>query len=63
VGVSDINRPGLVLAGYIQYFDEQRIQLIGKTEISFLISFGQKVTDERWLAFVTHLPTTHLMNG
>jgi len=48
VKVSDINRPGLVLAGYVQYFDEERIQLIGKTEISFLKSLGKKVAEEHW---------------
>ena len=50
--VSDINRPGLVLAGYIQYFDEKRIQLIGRTEISFLESLGKKVADERWSTLI-----------
>jgi len=52
VEVPDINRPGLVLAGYIQYFDEQRIQLIGKTEISFLASHEQQVANERWSTLV-----------
>jgi len=52
VGVCDINRPGLVLAGYIQYFDEERIQLIGKTEISFLESLGEEVAGERWLTLI-----------
>lgn len=52
VGVSDINRPGLVLAGYIQYFDGERIQLIGKTEMSFLNSLGQEVAGERWLTLI-----------
>jgi len=52
VEVADINRPGLVLAGYLQYFDQARIQLIGKTEISFLISLGQQMADERWRNFV-----------
>jgi len=32
----DINRPGLQLAGYFDYFDEERIQLIGRAENSFL---------------------------
>ena len=53
VRVSDINRPGLVLAGYLQYFDGQRIQLIGTTEMSYLESLGQKVAHERWSNFVS----------
>jgi len=52
VKVTDINRPGLVLAGYVQYFDEERIQLIGKTEISFLKSLEKKVAEERWLTLI-----------
>ncbi len=52
VGVSDINRPGLVLAGYLQYFDNERIQLIGKTEYSFLKSFETELADERWRNFI-----------
>jgi len=48
VRVPDINRPGLVLAGYVEYFDEQRIQLIGRTEMSFLESLKPPVAAERW---------------
>ena len=32
----DINRPGLVLAGYTEYFDTKRIQVIGKAEFNYL---------------------------
>ncbi|MBQ1950780.1 MAG: HPr(Ser) kinase/phosphatase [Clostridia bacterium] len=32
----DVNRPGLVLSGYLDYFDNERIQMLGKTEHSFL---------------------------
>lgn len=50
--VPDINRPGLVLAGYIQYFDEQRIQVIGTTEMAFLKTLDKKLADERWATFI-----------
>ncbi len=33
---SDINRPGLQLAGFFDYFDSNRIQIIGRVEISYL---------------------------
>ena len=36
VSASDINRPGLALSGYLDYFDSDRIQVIGKNEHSFL---------------------------
>lgn len=57
VKVPDINRPGLVLAGYLQYFDEQRIQVIGTTETAFLDTLPINVADERWHAFIQlHFP-------
>ena len=35
---SDINRPGLQLYGYYEYFDQDRVQIIGKAEWSYLAS-------------------------
>lgn len=35
VTTSDISRPGIELAGYFDYFPAERIQLLGKTELSF----------------------------
>lgn len=32
----DINRPGLALSGYLEYFANDRIQLLGNTEIHFM---------------------------
>ena len=36
---ADVNRPGLQMAGYFEFFDENRIQIIGKAEESFLQNF------------------------
>ncbi|MCL1881785.1 MAG: HPr(Ser) kinase/phosphatase [Oscillospiraceae bacterium] len=33
---NDINRPGLQFAGFYEYFDNTRIQIVGKMEISYL---------------------------
>lgn len=33
---SDVNRPGLQLNGFFEYFDSSRIQIIGKSESAFL---------------------------
>ena len=30
----EINRPGLHIAGYYEFYDERRIQILGKNEIS-----------------------------
>lgn len=48
VTVSDINQPGLVLAGYVQYFDKHRIQVVGTTETEFVKSLEGELADERW---------------
>ena len=40
ISSKDINRPGLILAGYEDYFDPERIQLLGFTEVSYLNSLS-----------------------
>ncbi|MBQ6830759.1 MAG: HPr(Ser) kinase/phosphatase [Clostridia bacterium] len=42
VSIADINRPGLALSGYFEHFDNQRIQVIGKSEMSFLDSLSSQ---------------------
>ncbi len=39
---SDINRPALQLAGFYEYFDEERVQIIGIVEGTYLESLGEK---------------------
>src|SRR5512137_2024507 len=36
IGVSDLTRPGLQLAGYFDHFGPDRIQVIGNMETAFL---------------------------
>ncbi len=36
VMTSDINRPGLALSGYLEYFANDRVQILGNTEIHFM---------------------------
>ena len=38
----EVNRPGIVLAGYVDYFDPLRIQILGWTELGFL----EKMNDD-----------------
>ncbi len=33
---SNVNRPGLQLAGFFEYFDQNRLQILGKAEMGFL---------------------------
>ncbi|SHJ97255.1 Hpr(Ser) kinase/phosphatase [Anaerobranca californiensis DSM 14826] len=42
IGVKDISRPGLVLAGYFDYYPTERIQVLGKTELSFYYSLDEE---------------------
>ena len=42
VSSSDINRPGLNLTGYTQFFDNKRIQIFGMTEVSYLQSIDEE---------------------
>lgn len=41
---NEINRPGIVLTGYVDYFDPLRIQILGWTELGFLQNMSD---DER----------------
>ena len=43
----DVNRPGLALGGFFDYFDNERIQIIGRTEIAFLKRF---IEEKRYTA-------------
>ena len=36
ITIEDVNRPGLQLAGFFDYFDETRIQVVGLVETSYL---------------------------
>jgi len=45
--VTDLNRPGLELAGFFDYFAFERIQILGMTEISFLESLPAGIRQER----------------
>jgi HPr kinase/phosphorylase len=36
INTSDISRPGIEMAGYFTYYPAERIQLLGKTELTFI---------------------------
>lgn len=42
VSVAEVNRPGLQLAGFYDYFDEGRIQMIGMVEHTYLRKLSQE---------------------
>lgn len=40
--IPDINRPGLALTGFFDYFPYERIQMFGKTEFTYLKKIGKE---------------------
>ncbi len=36
---TDVNRPGLQMVGFFDYFDNSRIQIMGKVEFTYLEQF------------------------
>ena len=47
ISVNDINRPGLQLAGFYNYFAPDRLQVIGKAEWSFLDDMQSELRKKR----------------
>src|SRR5436305_2099546 len=43
-----INRPGLALSGFYEYFAEKRVQVLGAAEQSYLASLSPRVRKERF---------------
>ncbi|HEX2947723.1 MAG TPA: HPr(Ser) kinase/phosphatase [Clostridia bacterium] len=42
ITTSDVNRPGLQLSGYLEYFGSDRVQIIGKVETTYLASLSSQ---------------------
>ena len=42
VAAADVNRPSLLLAGFTDYFDNRRLQICGRVEISYLQQLEQQ---------------------
>lgn len=47
ISSAEVNRPGLQMAGYFEFFDDTRIQIIGKSEESFLRRFTEEKAEQR----------------
>jgi len=56
VTTNEVNRPGLQMAGYFEFFDEARIQIIGKSEESFLRRFTEEKAKQRLVEWFSHKP-------
>ncbi|MGI6014014.1 MAG: HPr(Ser) kinase/phosphatase [Oscillospiraceae bacterium] len=42
IDTSEVNRPGLQLTGFYDYFDPRRIQIMGKVEITYLYTLSEE---------------------
>ena len=47
ISVNEVNRPGLHLSGFYEYFDPNRIQITGKMEFAYLESIEPEVRKQR----------------
>ncbi|MBQ4606853.1 MAG: HPr(Ser) kinase/phosphatase, partial [Clostridia bacterium] len=56
ISSSDVNRPGLALAGFFDHFDPRRIQLLGNAECLFLQKMDEEQRRERITSFLQHNP-------
>lgn len=57
IHTADVNRPGLQLAGFLDYFDATRIQLFGMVENTYLSDMSPEKRYSRIKAlFETHIP-------
>lgn len=52
---SDLSRPGIEMAGYFKYYPSERMQLLGKTELSFFNELTKEIRTERMLKLCTDL--------
>ena len=57
ISTTEVNRPGLHMAGYFEFFDEKRIQIIGKSEESFLLRFTPEKAESRLREFFSRKPS------
>ena len=54
---NDVNRPGLQLMGFYEYFNPERIQIIGKMEFAYLSTIDEKTRKERLqMLFAQRIP-------
>lgn len=49
ITTSDISRPGLEMAGYFTYYPSERVQLLGKTELSFFSGLPKADREDRMI--------------
>ena len=46
VSETEINRPGLQLVGFYEYFNNERVQIVGKAEFAYLATLDETARKE-----------------
>lgn len=59
---NDVNRPGLQFGGYYKYFDNTRIQIVGRAEESYLKTFEKNKYDELVETFFASQPAAVIIS-
>ena len=60
----DVNRPGLQLVGFFDYFDARRMQLLGRVESTYLEQISSEERRARFDAFLAHeIPALVITRG
>ncbi|MFC4812176.1 HPr(Ser) kinase/phosphatase [Paenibacillus sp. GCM10023250] len=47
ISLDDLSRPGLEMAGYFDYYPRERVQILGKTEITFMDTLSKQERIDR----------------
>ena len=63
ISVPRINRPGLQLAGFFDYYEAARIQLLGKTEMNYLDCMSAEERNERMERFLATRPVAIIVTS
>ena len=64
IAIQDVNRPGLQMTGYFDYFDRERMQLLGLVEWSYLQELSSAERTERFdQLFSYHTPAVIIARG
>lgn len=53
VSISDINRPALQLAGYLEHFEKDRVQIVGYVEFTYLEQMAEEERNYTYERFVS----------
>ncbi|EMI12827.1 hpr kinase phosphorylase [Bacillus stratosphericus LAMA 585] len=55
ITISDLSRPGIEMAGYFTYYPKERVQLLGKTELSFFEQLPERERKQRMMSLCTDI--------